>query len=110
MSKPQRSYRELFAKMAPLSHDPDPAKSEVLEFIAARMGGCSLARAVSVFNIIRNPRRRIIVHSKATGLWSGEDVLDVKAEIRALHRKIAAQSVEIADLMAAVFGAKTQRH
>lgn len=69
------SYREMFSAMPPLGHDKDPAQSEVLAHIAAELdaNGKDASRAQAVFEMIRNPRRKIIIYDHKAKIWKGVD-------------------------------------
>jgi RecA-family ATPase len=67
------SYREMFAHMPPLRNGSDPSQSEVLAHIAAELNarGKDANRAYEVFEMIRNPRRKIIVFDHQQQVWKG---------------------------------------
>lgn len=67
------SYRAMFSCMPPLRHDKDPAQSEVLAHIAAELdaNGKDASRAQAVFEMIRNPRRKIIIYDHKAKVWKG---------------------------------------
>jgi RecA-family ATPase len=67
------SYRAMFTTMPPLRHDKDPEQSEVLAYIAAELNanGKDPDRAFNVFEMIRNPRRKIIMYDHKAKLWKG---------------------------------------
>jgi hypothetical protein len=59
----------------PLRHHKDPEQSEVLAHIAAELDaqGKDPDKAQSVFDMIRNPRRKIIIFDHKEKLWKGVD-------------------------------------
>ena len=67
------SYREMFSSMPPLKHNKDPEQSDVLAHIAAELeaNGKDPAKAQSVFDMIRNPRRKIIIYDHKLKMWEG---------------------------------------
>lgn len=67
------SYRELFSAMPPLKHNKDPEHSEVLAHIAGELdaAGKDANDAQKVFDIIRQPRRKIITFCHQSRLWKG---------------------------------------
>ena len=67
------SYREIFSQMPPLKHNKDPEQSDVLAHVAAELeaNGKDPAKAQSVFDMIRNPRRKIIVYDHKLKVWKG---------------------------------------
>lgn len=69
------SYREMFANMPPLRHHRDPEHSDVLAHIASELdaNGKDAAKAQSVFDMIRNPRRKIIIYDHKAKIWKGVD-------------------------------------
>lgn len=99
------NYRDVFRDMPQLRHDVDASKSDVLDYIMHKLE-CDLEQAARVFNIIRHPRRRIIVFNRSSATWSGEEKLDAIGELRWIRKRLVEQEKEIADLIAAVFGKK----
>jgi len=67
------SYRALFSTMPPLANGKDPTKSAVLAHIAQKLGeaGKDPAKAITVFNNIRQPEREILVYTRETKTWRG---------------------------------------
>ena len=67
------SYRALFSIMPPLAHSADPSASAVISYIAEKLAevGKDPERALSVFNIIRQPVRGILTYCRATKNWKG---------------------------------------
>lgn len=61
------------ASMPPLKHDKDPELSEVLNHIAAELNanGKNEDHAQTVFDVIRQPRRKIIRYSQKSRCWVG---------------------------------------
>ncbi|MBX7210177.1 MAG: helicase RepA family protein [Verrucomicrobiaceae bacterium] len=59
-----QKYGPLFENMPPLAHSKDPAQSEVVRHVIATMAGmgeaCDLERARRTFDLLRNPRYRIL--------------------------------------------------
>lgn len=72
-----KTYRDLFGAMPPLSHHPDPQRSQVIEHIKIIAGIIDDAEAMTVFNTCRNRRPvRIIVFDRRSRKWRGVNHLD----------------------------------
>jgi hypothetical protein len=69
------SYRAMFSCMPPLRHHKDAEHSDVLAFIATELdaNGKDPSRAFAVFEMIRNPRRKIIIYDHKERVWKGVD-------------------------------------
>ncbi|MCS6245221.1 MAG: AAA family ATPase [Opitutus sp.] len=67
------SYRALFSDMPPMQNGKDPETSEVIAYIAKKLGdaGKDPSRATSVFHNIRQPERGIIEFCHASKTWKG---------------------------------------
>ena len=67
------SYRALFSDMPPMQNGKDPETSEVIAYIAKKLGdaGKDPSRATSVFHNIRQPERGIIDFCHASKTWKG---------------------------------------
>ena len=67
------SYRKLFSSMPPLANGKDPTQSAVIAHIGQKLGeaGKDPAKAVTVFNNIRQPERGILVFCRESKTWRG---------------------------------------
>lgn len=82
-----KSYRQIFAAMGPRTHDRDPEKSEVIKIIKQKLE-CDTAKAVSVFNVLRHSKRRILIFDHVTRKWAGEAVVSPETQAREFRRDI----------------------
>lgn len=101
MSEEQKrvSFRSVFAKMDPRSHDKDPALSEVLAHIMETMG-CDMDRALSAFNSMRNRNSGVLVFDHIERKWHGCDwtLPDAEAEKVRIQRELNAMKRELAQI------------
>jgi hypothetical protein len=85
----EKTHRDKYASMPPLRHNKNASSSEVLAHICATEGpDCTLKKAQSIFNVIRNPTNEIIVFDHAKRIWAGIDTVDVRVEMRGVKRKL----------------------
>lgn len=78
------NYRTKYRSMPNLSHSASPEQSEVIQHIMATEG-CDATMAVSIWDQIRRPSRRIVVFDRIERTWSGWDLASGDQ-----HQKIAA--------------------
>jgi len=84
----EANYRDLFGSMPELKHDRDESRSDVLRHIQEVME-CDLKKSIAIFHLLRDRRRKIIIHNRLTGFWSGEQSIDLRLAIRTIERKLA---------------------
>lgn len=101
MSEEQKrvSFRSVFAKMDPMSHDKDPERSEVVGHIMEMMD-CDIDRALAAFNSMRNRNSGVLVFDHIDRKWHGCDwtLPDAEAEKVRIQREINAMKRELAQI------------
>jgi hypothetical protein len=99
MEKESVSLRKSFSRMAPLGHDAEDEKSEVLAYIAGELG-CGLGDAKRAFNSMRNHRSGVLVFDHMERKWHGclWVMSDADAERDRMRREMLSIRRELAEI------------
>lgn len=99
MEKESVSLRKSFSRMAPMGHDAEDEKSEVLAYIAGELG-CGLGDAKRAFNSMRNHRSGVLVFDHMERKWHGclWVMSDADAERDRMRREMLSMKREFAEM------------
>jgi hypothetical protein len=99
MEKESVSLRKSFSRMAPMGHDAEDEKSEVLAYIAGELG-CGLGEAKRAFNSMRNHRSGVLVFDHMERKWHGclWVMSDADAERDRMRREMLSIRRELAEI------------